>query len=124
MKKLIMFIIENFLSRSLDLRVRLFNILALSGIIGVVFIGVTNLVIFLGLFPFLFFKMGGYHGGMIAFFIFAVSFTVFMLEGKRALVVSVLEILVYSGLCIFAYLNPESVQRLPLGFLCTYITVL
>lgn len=42
---------------------------------------ITIVVIFMILFPFMFFKSGGYKGGMPSFYIFGVLFTVFMLEG-------------------------------------------
>ena len=154
MKKFLRFIGDKFLSGKLDLRVRLFNVLAMVGISGVIIIGFVNLfsgvgvtaalidfasgalsaallyysyrsqkyqhcyivtivVIFLGLFPYLFFSMGGYHGGMIAFFIFAVSFTVFMLEGKSVFIMAALEIVIYAGICVYAYRNPDSVRMFP-----------
>ena len=40
------------------------------------------ITIFLVMFPYLFFKSGGYKGGMVSFYIFGILFTVFMLEGK------------------------------------------
>ena len=43
---------------------------------------VTIIMIFLMMFPYLFFKSGGYKGGMVSFYIFGILFTVFMLEGK------------------------------------------
>ncbi len=49
---------------------------------------VTVVFIFLGMFSALFFISGGYHAGMTSFFVFAVLFTVFMLEGKRMLIIS------------------------------------
>lgn len=66
-------------------------------------------VSFFILFPYLFFRMGGYHGGITVFLVFAVVFTVFMLEGKTALIVTLLELALYAGLYIYAYSNPESV---------------
>ncbi|MDR2931739.1 MAG: hypothetical protein LBV27_01395, partial [Oscillospiraceae bacterium] len=68
---------------------------------------------FFFLFPYLFFTMGGYHGGIRAFRVFAVVFTVFMLEGKTALIVTSLEIILYSGLYIFAYAHPEYIKVFP-----------
>ena len=50
-------------------------------------------LIFLIVFPVMFFNSGGYHGGMPAFFVFAIIFTVLMLEKIRALIVSLLEII-------------------------------
>ena len=65
------------------------------------------------LFPYLFFRMGGYYGGLPAFLVFAVVFTVFMLEGKTALLVTVLELVLYIGMYIYAYRNPEAVTTFP-----------
>ncbi|MDR3076816.1 MAG: response regulator, partial [Synergistaceae bacterium] len=58
-------------------------------------------------FPALFFLSGGYQGGMPSFFIFAVLFTVFMLDGRLALILASGEIIFYAGLCLFAYFHPE-----------------
>jgi signal transduction histidine kinase len=74
-----------------------------------IFIGVSFFI----LFPYLFFNMGGYYGGIPAFLVFAVVFTVFMLEGKTALVFTTLEILLYAGLYIFAFMHPEYVKAFP-----------
>lgn len=71
------------------------------------------IVSFFILFPYLFFNMGGYYGGIPAFLVFAVVFTVFMLEGKTALVFTTLEIVLYAGLYIFAFIHPEYVKEFP-----------
>ena len=42
---------------------------------------ITIVVIFMFLFPIMFFKSGGYKGGMPSFYIFGILFTIFMLEG-------------------------------------------
>ena len=140
-----------YLDPALDLRVRLFNVLAIGGLVisllmgilsvvnnGGTFIVAVNLaaaalsfglliysrrtgryqicymitiaVIFLGFFPALFFGSGGYHSGMPAFFVFAVVFTVFMLEGKKAVIFSVTELVLYITICIIAYLYPDTVR--------------
>lgn len=70
---------------------------------------ITIVVIFLIVFPVMFFTSGGYHGGMPAFFVFAIIFTVLMLEKWRALIVSLLEIVLYMGLCLVEYYFPDSV---------------
>ena len=57
----------------------------------------------------MFFTSGGYHGGMPAFFVFAIIFTVLMLEKRRALIISLLEIVLYIGLCLVAYHFPHIV---------------
>jgi Signal transduction histidine kinase len=138
----------------LGLRVQLFNILAVGGILVTliatvtalanqeppmsvlaIFIGgplsyllmryasrtgnyyrcylLTVFLIFLILFPIIFFSGGGYHGAMPSFFIFAVLFTIFMLDGKAVVLLSALELLVYIGLCVYGYYNPQSIS--PLG---------
>ena len=76
-------------SLTLDFRVRLFNILALGGTV------ISLIMIFLIVFPAMFFSSSGYHGGMPAFFVFAIIFTVLMLEKTRALIVSLLELVLY-----------------------------
>lgn len=70
---------------------------------------ITIVMIFLIVFPVMFFTSGGYHGGMPAFFVFAIIFTVLMLEKRRALIVSLLEIVLYIGLCLVAYHFPHFV---------------
>ena len=70
---------------------------------------ITIVMIFLIVFPVMFFTSGGYHGGMPAFFVFAIIFTVLMLEKRRALIVSLLEIVLYIGLCLVAYHFPDTV---------------
>lgn len=70
---------------------------------------ITIFIIFFLFFPFLFFRAGGYNSGVPAVFIFAVLFTVLMLEGTVALKISMLELLVYGMICIVAYRYPELV---------------
>jgi signal transduction histidine kinase/DNA-binding response OmpR family regulator/HPt (histidine-containing phosphotransfer) domain-containing protein len=64
-------------------------------------------VVFFCFYPVMFFAAGGYQSGMPSFFVFAVVFTVFMLEGRKALVVALVEIIYYAGLCLIAYYHPE-----------------
>jgi signal transduction histidine kinase/ActR/RegA family two-component response regulator/HPt (histidine-containing phosphotransfer) domain-containing protein len=71
---------------------------------------ITIVVVFILLFPVMFFSAGGYHSGMPVFFVFAVMFTVFMLDGKAAFGMAVLELLVYSGICLYAFRFPERVH--------------
>ena len=142
---------NKFLNKQLDLRVRLFNVLALAGIITGIMMSVlgfftnagygnilvnlvsaalafcllyysyksgkyqrcymfTTIIIFLIIFPVLFFTGGGYHSGMPSFFVFAVIFTVFMLEGKKAVAMAVMEMLVYIGICLVAYTHPQRIR--------------
>lgn len=70
---------------------------------------ITIVFIFFIGFAFLFFSSGGYRGGLPSFFIFATVFTVFMLEGRQMLVVSALELLFYTGLCLYGYYVPEQI---------------
>ncbi len=151
MKERLLQFIDRFLSKQLDFRVRLFNVLAMGGTVislaialvgimsnvGLVNIAVncvsaalsyallcysqrtgryqlcysiTIIVIFLGLFPIMFFTAGGYHSGMPSFFVFAVAFTILMLEGRNAIVMSVVEILLYLVICLIAFRYPELVK--------------
>jgi signal transduction histidine kinase/CheY-like chemotaxis protein len=70
----------------------------------------TTIIIFLILFPVLFFISGGYHSGMPSFFVFAVLFTAFMLEGKKMIVMASIEMLVYIGICLIGYAYPQIVR--------------
>lgn len=73
---------------------------------------ITITAIFIFFFPVLFFNAGGYHSGMPAFFVFAVVFTIFMLEGKKAIIFSFIETVLYITICIIAYFYPQTVQFL------------
>ncbi|HKM03576.1 MAG TPA: sensor histidine kinase, partial [Lachnospiraceae bacterium] len=147
----IRFMIDKLLNRGLDFRGRLFNVLAIAGMMICITISVcgfftnagfwniilnlasavlsfcllyysnksgkyqlcymiTITIVFLFLFPILFFTAGGYHGGMPSFFVFAVLFTVFMLKGKKLLPMTIIEILLYTAICIVAYIYPQSVN--------------
>ena len=140
--------INAFFNRKLDLRVRLFNILAIAGVLvsvsviiaavltrsglsaiptnivstilsaGILYYSyrsgkyklcymITIVAIFLILFPILFIESGGYVSGMPLYFIFAVVFTAFMLEGKRVFIIVGFELILYSALCLFAYYFPQ-----------------
>lgn len=71
---------------------------------------ITIVAIFLGLFPVMFFTAGGYKSGMPSFFVFAVAFTVLMLEGKKAIAMSALETILYIAICLIAFRHPETVN--------------
>ena len=73
---------------------------------------ITVIGVFFILFPIMFFSGGGYQSGMPSFFIFAVVFTVIMLEGNRRAVFTILEILLYLGCCLVAYYFPQTVIAL------------
>ncbi len=70
---------------------------------------ITILFIFFAGFTFLFFSGGGYRSGLPSFFIFGIVFTVFMLEGRRMIVITVLELLFYVALCVYGYYAPGDV---------------
>jgi signal transduction histidine kinase len=70
---------------------------------------ITIFAIFICLFPILFFTSGGYHSGMPAFFVFSVLFTVLMLDKWKAIVMSLIEIVLYTSICLIAYFYPETV---------------
>ncbi len=70
---------------------------------------ITIITVFFVIFPLIFFADGGYHSGMSNFFLFAVVFTVLMLEKVEAIIVSTLEIIMFLGISIYSYFNPQSV---------------
>ena len=70
---------------------------------------ITIIVVFLMLFSALFFVSGGYHSGMPAIFIFAILFTMLMLDGWQAFMMMGIEIVVYFLISLIAYLHPELV---------------
>ena len=74
---------------------------------------ITILLVFFLLFPVLFFTGGGYRGGMPCFFVFAVIFTVLMLEGRRRYALALGEILLYALCVLAAYRWPGLVTPLP-----------
>ncbi len=94
---------------------------------------ITIVAIFMVLFPIMFFSAGGYHSGMPCFFVFAVLFTIFMLEGKKGLITSAVELVIYVGCCLYAYLYPEIVTAFAteedilidilIGFLCASVAL-
>ncbi len=71
---------------------------------------ITVVFIFLVFFSILFISSDGYRAGMPSFFIFAVLFTVFMLEGKRMVALAAFELIWYTALCIWAYYYPEQIN--------------
>jgi len=146
MKRIVKHIANTYLNKKLDQRVRIFNIMAASGIavslisavyavitgdtwqkciIYLVFAllsawllcfatktgrfqlcyGITIAAIFLGGFS-VFFLLGvGHYGPMPYFFVFAVVFTVVMLEGKAAIIMAAAELALYTSLCLYHYHN-------------------
>ena len=164
MKKSFSLFLDAFFGKELDLRIRLFHVIAISGTVislvrfmiavftgmnaniviniltGLVCIGVLvysfksgkyqicyNIVIicvFLILFPNMFLYGGGYKGGMPFFFVFAIVYTVYMLDGWKMAGVMMLEITLYSGLCIYAYLFPEKINTFDSGVLALFDLVM
>lgn len=150
MRKALQFIISKFLDKKLDLRVRLFNVLAMMGILVSFGVATASLIsgsgveavpiccfstmlsacllyysyrsskyqlcymitivaVFLIVFPIIFITGGGYRSSMPFYFIFAVVFTAFMLSGKKMLVMAVIELATYTGLCLFAFYFPQHI---------------
>ena len=66
----------------------------------------TVLIIFLGLFSFLYMTNGGYLGGVPFFFVFAAVFTAFLLDGIIMLIFIVIELIWYALLCLYTYYHP------------------
>lgn len=74
---------------------------------------ITIFTIFMVVFPILFFASGAYKGGMPSMFIFAALFTVLMLEGKWAILVSLAEVLEYIAVSVIGYRYPQLVTWFP-----------
>ncbi|MDR0496791.1 MAG: HAMP domain-containing histidine kinase [Treponema sp.] len=70
---------------------------------------ITVFFVFFGLFTIMFFNGGGYHSGMPSYFIFAAMYTVFLLDGKKVIVITILELSFYMLLCIYSYNNPNTI---------------
>ena len=74
---------------------------------------ITITFVFMLLFPIMFFTAGGYNSGMPCFFVFAVVFTLFMLEGKAGIIFAAAEIIIYVLCCAAAYRFPQLVTPFP-----------
>jgi signal transduction histidine kinase len=150
MKKMISKFIRDYFGTQLDLSVRLFNVLAIVGVLNgfingaIVLEGSSRLsadiclvsgfaslavlifnaltkrykisyiftitFVFFGVFPALFFVNSGYYSSVPYFFVFAVAFTLFMLDGALSLIVAASELAAYIGMCVCAYYDPASVM--------------
>lgn len=64
-------------------------------------------VIFLAGFSVIFFLGGGFLSGMPLFFVFAVVFTAFLLEGRELILMSAVELMVYSTDILLAWRFPQ-----------------
>ena len=74
---------------------------------------ITVTFVFMLLFPIMFFSAGGYKSGMPCFFVFAVVFTLFMLEGRAGIICAAAEIVIYILCCVAAYKFPQWVTSFP-----------
>lgn len=74
---------------------------------------ITVTFVFMLLFPIMFFTAGGYNSGMPCFFVFAVVFTLFMLEGKAGIICAAAETVIYVSCCAAAYRFPQLVTTFP-----------
>lgn len=72
----------------------------------------TIVIVFFLIFPFTFFIGGGYDSAMPYYFVFAILFTIFMLNEKRALILAAVLLVFYVGLFIFAMRIPGMVRPL------------
>ena len=70
---------------------------------------ITIVIIFMVLFPLMFFTAGGLFSGMPVYFALAVSFTVFMLENRLGLIISLAEIVEYVLCSVAAMYFPDAV---------------
>ena len=70
---------------------------------------ITIVVLFIFLFPVMFFTAGGMHSGMPVFFSFAAVFTIFMLENKLGLIIAAIELIEYLVCCILSMKFPSMV---------------
>ncbi len=149
MKQIVGKFLHIFFRKELDLRTKIFHVLAISGVMlcivttilsivqGLVNSTIINAVtgvvsfallvysakggkqkvcywttvvfIFLIFFSSLFFTGGGYTGGMGFFFVFAVVYTVYMLDGWEMVVTTLFELAFYSCICAYAYFHPEQI---------------
>jgi signal transduction histidine kinase len=72
---------------------------------------VTVVGVFLVIFPLLFFSGGGYAAGMPVFFVFAIAFTAFLLDGALLWVLAGVEAAVYTACCLLAFYRPSLVKE-------------
>ena len=70
---------------------------------------ITSIGIFMILFSVLFFEMGGMEGSMPYFFAFGIVFVFLMFKGKLLVIMEILQVAVYTFVCVYSVLNPESV---------------
>ena len=73
---------------------------------------VTMIIVFLVIFPYMFFIGGGYHSGMPAMLVFGMGSTALALVGRTLWVLLGLEFATYSACCLAAYGAPQLVTPL------------
>ena len=71
----------------------------------------TAFLIFMGLFTFLYFIQGGYHGGIPSFFIFGIVFTAFLLDGIPMVILIGIELAWYTTLILYSYYHPMTLNN-------------
>jgi len=67
------------------------------------------IIVFIIAFPYMFFTAGGYHSGMLCYFVFAFVFTALMLDGFDRIAAISAEFIIYTGVCMIAYFRPDTV---------------
>lgn len=72
----------------------------------------TVVVVFVVVFPVLFFTGGGYHSGMPAFFVLGLAFTAVLLHGVALLVILTVQMAVYLACLALAYARPDLVTSI------------
>jgi signal transduction histidine kinase len=71
---------------------------------------ITIIFAFFIVFPLHFIDAEGYHGGMLTLFMLATLFTMFLFDGKKAAVLIIAELVLYTLLCIYAYCYPDKIN--------------
>ena len=68
---------------------------------------ITSVSVFMVLFAWLFFELGGMNGSIPYFFTFGIVFTLLMYKGILLIVMETVTTIFYIGVCWFSYLHPE-----------------
>lgn len=72
---------------------------------------ITSVGIFMILFAWLFFDMGGLNGSMPYFFTFGIIFTLLMYKGVLLYIMEIIQTAFYIAVCVIAYNHPEYVKN-------------
>ncbi len=70
---------------------------------------ITIIIVFIIVFPLIFFNQDGYVGGMPSFFVFAIVFTIYLSKGITMLILILMQYVTYIGISVFAYYHPNSI---------------